>query len=355
MSRLKEIVSWNLWLMPWSAPEVFQRPHDQALKLSQICGTSDSKNLRVVCVQEAWSFRTGVMIPLLHILSSLPRIPQRFYRKHAFGLLDALGFAFMVAIVIQGTAIAWILSLFGMSGKMFIWDPRNILYKQLKQIGYQHRVYANTFDAWWRMFDSGCAIYSTKAPSRVGFVPYVNTGSFNEEALATKGIQYAYFPEERVLIMNTHAKCDCHVMGSSTGRSDVASEIIGMVKQIMNKFDDKMIDEAYICGDFNMTRTSRSISRLSKAFPGSYEISKTAGSCSTYWRDREEEAAIDMVWCLKSTAAAASVRGNWTSDYVRERRRRGSLSPPEDCGVLWGYLWMRSQDSDHLLLRCSTK
>ena len=349
--KLKEITSWNLWLMPWSAPEIFQRPHDQALKLSTLNASGTKKDtLRIVAVQEAWAFRTGLATPMLYFMSYyIPRIPRWFYRKHAFGFLDALGFIFLAIVIIQGTTIALVLTFLGIKTDIFTWDPRDILYKKLSKIGFKHRVYANSFDKWWRMFDSGCAIFSTKPPSQQGFIPYENSGSFNEEALARKGIQFAYFSEDRVLIMNTHAKCDSHVMGSAAGRTDVASEMTKIVKKILSQYDSSS-DEVYLCGDFNMTRTSESISRLSKAFPGSFEISKSAGSCSTYWRDREVEAAIDMVWCLK----CAAKKSEWNANYVRERRRRGSLSPPENCSPLWGYLWMRSQDSDHLLLKCSS-
>ena len=347
---LNEITSWNLWLMPWSAPEVFQRPHDQASKLCQVNASGNKDTFRVVCVQEAWSFRTGLATPMLYFMSYyIPRIPRWFYRKHAFGLLDALGFIFLALIVIQGTTIAFVLTWFGINTNLFTWDPRDILYKKLSKIGFKHCIYANSFDKWWRMFDSGCAIYSTKPPSKTGYIPYVNTGSFNEEALARKGIQYAYFSEERVLIMNTHAKCDSHVMGSAVGRTDVASEIVEIAKQILRKFQN-VYDEVYLCGDFNMTRTSESISRLAEAFPGSFEISKSAGNCSTYWRDKEVEAAIDMIWCLKPSSKKKKKK--WNAKYIREHRRRGSLTPPESTSPLWGYLWMRSQDSDHLLLKC---
>ena len=161
----------------------------------------------------------------------IPRIPRWFYRKHAFGFLDALGFIFLAIVVIQGTTIALLSTLLGLKTDIFTWDPRDILYKKLSKVGFKHRVYANSFDKWWRMFDSGCAIYSTKPPSQQGFIPYENSGSFNEEALARKGIQFAYFSEDRVLIMNTHAKCDSHVMGSAAGRTDVASEMTKIVKK----------------------------------------------------------------------------------------------------------------------------
>ena len=231
------VSTWNTWGVPYASHLIFHRAckwrqfHDRELqKLLRDTtggGGASEKDLLICCFQEVWSFHKG---PLMDYTASLdPNRVTPFWEKMVLSL--------------------------GILCRFFsccrIWDAPAKLFRGSElepRIDYAAVVGDRGMSlACDVLADSGLCILSTREPAEKGFKAYRSRPSgFHEERLANKGVLWAFWDDEGVLVLNTHL----------TTRRNVKQRQLDELKEVLVTLRQKFLQTSelsiYLCGDFNL-------------------------------------------------------------------------------------------------------
>eukprot|EP01065_Artemidia_motanka_P010717 TRINITY_DN15733_c0_g1_i1.p2 TRINITY_DN15733_c0_g1~~TRINITY_DN15733_c0_g1_i1.p2 ORF type:complete len:224 (+),score=28.76 TRINITY_DN15733_c0_g1_i1:50-673(+) len=183
---LQALASHNLWLMPVSSSRYAHRSRAIGDAIAGVFPAS-GPGLRVLCVQEAWSWQPG---PLTWVvwLCSLPGA-QRFMRYNKVG--DFFGFALVIWCIVW-SVVTWPLNF--LTPAFLIWNARKPLSRTMSKHGLQCVAGSrHQFGGGLPVFDHGLAIFATHAADASGFTPFPQVYEFTEEWLANKGVLWAHW------------------------------------------------------------------------------------------------------------------------------------------------------------------
>lgn len=351
------LVSHNLWLIPFGAPLFLGRADRCAANLGAAAdrlrqhpgsegdaaaavsagagagaGRDNDGTLTVVCAQELWALRVGVFWPVLWC----------FHQVEACLLL--LGWVgggrenpvywFVKSVVLLVVAVAnlvlgWVPLL-----RWVLWDPKVRAAATLrKQHGLPWSVSgvgAFRHHAPWRLLpmpvlmDSGLMLSASAEPDDHGFVAFDAAG--NSEAVALKGVLWARF--DRMAVVTTHM-----TFVNSDGGAQRRAQQTQLATVIKCLLDDSAVGSVVLCGDFNHCLPEQTAAEFPNNGPGqgspsvfrtawlpqhasttglcdalglggTFEVTRVSGDAPTC-----EDGTVDHIFHIAPAAVAPAERG----------------------------------------------
>jgi hypothetical protein len=404
-SRLVQLVSWNVWLIPNSCPFPSTRPAALGARICELlvppsphaCPDAGLvRGLVVVCFQECWAWHAGLgklpfwLCSLLAPHSLCVRVCSAL--PGAALACDVAGFLALLFALLSGLFCRVLQWLPGYQA-LLCWNPRLILAQALRPVGLCYPVGLEPIFGMPALYDSGLFMMSNRPCTRQGFLAFSQPSWATEERLANKGLLWGLWVDGpssvATLVITLHARC-ASSMGDDDGGPEESeqerfvAELCQMLRGLMHQHRDTADTvEVYCVGDFNVPQASQHWSTilsevqlhdLSTDIAGKASMINTNGS--------DGSATIDLAAGarLSSAAAAAAAEGKekdgggggggreeqeerrpqgdaaasssalvdeWASQQVWEPRAQGAALPPPNTHAQWQYLSLRDVLSDH--------
>ncbi len=252
--------SWNIWGMPIGSYAVLSRPSRCGrFAVREAAHGSEELGRVVLCFQEAFAWKAGWALPLVHLAAFLERRlpkccvarptnvfnPKRFVaealRVNSCTTLLALLGALLPALCLP---LAW-----------FRWDEtKRLIIDECRRLGMRHSAggggRSGITSRCTKLLDSGLLLVSTERILASGFTPFERQEG---EGAANKGVLWAVLAaagadargtdEVGELVVTTHMHAtDADVRGAQR------AQLLAMIAELRSSYRPSVV---VVCGDFN--------------------------------------------------------------------------------------------------------
>jgi hypothetical protein len=220
-SRLVQLASWNLWLIPNSSPFPSVRPPALGSRVCELLVPPSPhacpdgglvKGLVVVCFQECWAWHAGLGKLPFWLCSRLPHglfVGLSSWPGAAL-LIDVVGFLALLFALLTGLLYRVLQWLPGYEA-LFCWNPRRAVAAALEPAGLSFPVGIVPSFGFPALYDSGLFMAANRPCEAQGFLPFSQPSWATEERLANKGLLWGLWLDPpsstATLVITLHARC----------------------------------------------------------------------------------------------------------------------------------------------------
>ena len=266
MNKIQTICTWNVWGIPFASPRLFNRQNQWRRFIDEQIDVKDDNSFRVVCVQEAWRWRSGPLSCIFDILGQ--------YGESKSWFICIVHFLVQFLVQLLSVTLGLLIS------SKVTYDAKNGLLRpsdNSKKNSMVHAVGINeTSDRSLTLLDSGLMILSNRPPTISGFEPYetrehskstvtkrrsflglIGRLALLFERLATKGILWSYYEDSAnssgSLVITTHMVAGPRTSEVLSIKADACDQLCELVLALRRRFESRTSEfEIFVCGDFNL-------------------------------------------------------------------------------------------------------
>lgn len=257
--NLKCLLNLNIKSVPWFSKNstVKNSTWKKMIDDNIDSGNLSDDDLVVVCLQEAYGYRTGILGWTCTFLSScIPNCIQNFINRYTITSnnvyctpLDIL----ITSVVLLNRVLPLI--------NYGIWDNKNRIFKHNKKnsvLKYINKNDSNTNIFDYRslfclnpIFDSGCCIMSNKKPLYSGFEKLdLYSSEILEDRLCNKGIVWCYY-DEGILVMTYNLSENTNDLTKLIELDQILTLQEDLERILKDKYNIQNL-KSYIVGDFRV-------------------------------------------------------------------------------------------------------